>query len=134
MFVVTVQGSASEAVAAHRLLNRLTIILGTAKALDRRWGELQSDVAADLASRFADTVEAACADSTTIGAVADTDMKERLDALLDAVGTATEWPKLEPEDRSMLLQVVEHHAAVAAAELSTVVRGIPLEVYRDQYD
>jgi hypothetical protein len=132
--MVGVSVGAAEAVAAHRLLNRLTIILGTAKALDRRWGDLTSDVAANLASRFADNVEAACADSSSIAAVADTDMKERLDALLDAVGTAAEWPKLAPEDRSMLLKVVEHHAGVAAAELTTVVRGVPLEVYREQYD
>lgn len=124
---------ASEAVAAHRLLNRLTIILGTAKALDRRWGDLATDVSADLSRRFAENVEAACSDSMTIHAVADSDMRERLDALLDAVGTATEWPRLAPDDRSLLLRMVEQQAHVAAAELTTIVRGIPLEIYREDH-
>jgi hypothetical protein len=124
-------GGGSEAVAAHRLLNRLTVILGTAKALDRRWGDLSADVSADLSRRFAENVEAACSDSMSIHAVADSDMRERLEALLDAVGTATEWPRLEPDDRSMLLRMVERQAQVAAAELATIVRGIPLDVYRE---
>lgn len=121
----------ADAVAAHRLLNRLTIILGTAKALESRWGRLAPERAATLTASFGGSVEQAVEDAARLRALDDDELTDRLDSLLDAVATAPEWGRLAAPDRRMLLELVEEHAAVAAEELSSIIRGLPLDLVRE---